>query len=123
MNTEHQKDMQKYINDYAAALGVAIAEKKEWEAKEKALRELAEKWMEAECNQKDEVIANQEGELVIYRKKLADVEAENERLLDRVEFLVRHIHEDTPLQWVADELHAILQPSQSKDNREQEKQP
>ena len=58
--------------------------------------------------------------------KSADVsalEAENERVLDRVEFLVRHIHEDTPLQWVADELHAILQPSQSKDNREQEKQP
>ena len=50
------------------------------------------------------------------------LEAENERVLDRVEFLVRHIHEDTPLQWVADELHAILQPSQSKDNREQEKQ-
>ena len=50
------------------------------------------------------------------------LEAENERLRDRVEFLVRHIHEDTPLQWVADELHAILQPSQSKDNREQEKQ-
>ena len=36
--------------------------------------------LEAECNEKDEVISNQEGELVIYRKELADAEAENERL-------------------------------------------
>ena len=36
--------------------------------------------LEAECDEKDEVISNQEGELVIYRKKLADVEAEHERL-------------------------------------------
>ena len=58
MNTEHQKDMQKYINDYAAALGVAIAEKKEWEAKEKQyaareqrLREIAKRLRHStKCN-------------------------------------------------------------------------
>ena len=32
------------------------------------------------------------------------LEAENERLRDRIEFLVRHICKDTPLQWLAEEL-------------------
>ena len=39
--------------------------------------------------------------------KSADVsalEAENERLRDRIEFLVRHICKDTQLQWLAEEL-------------------
>ena len=42
-----------------------------------------------------------------YWCKTTDVsalEAENERLRDRIEFLVRHICKDTPLQWLAEEL-------------------